>query len=121
MICVCLIYRDKNSHHTLDDGNWSSRWEAWVKLVEPLYATKRVLLDLGAGLERTMLRMVPGLEVEQLDRSDLLISSIMLLEADNLDEAKTLMGFHPDIDHSNAGQSASYLVIQPVHYLEMAQ
>ena len=53
--------------------------------------------------------------------SNLLISSIMLVEAEDLEDARGLMSFHPDIDHSNASGNATCLIIQPVHYLEMAE
>ena len=120
MICLCVIYRDKDAVQSLDDGNWERRWDTWSEVVEPLYATKRVILDLGAGSERAMSGMFP-VALEAQAPSDLLVSSMMLIEAEDLEDARNVMCLHPDIDHSNASNSATCLVIQPVHYLEMAQ
>lgn len=121
MICLCLIYREKEVMQSSDDGRWSDRWDSWGKLIEPLYATQRVLLDLGAGLEHSIFHRFPALKVDPPASSDLMISSMLLIEANDLEDARMLMCLHPDIDHSNESNKPSYLVIQPVHYLEMAQ
>lgn len=120
MICLCVIYRDKEAAQSLDDGQWGYRWDTWSKVVEPLHATGRVILDLGAGLESAMCGTFPE-ALEAKAPSNLLISSIMLVEAEDLEGARSLMCSHPDIDHSKASGSATCLVIQPVHYLETAQ
>lgn len=119
---LCIGYFDPARLEWLSAAQLDTLMTRCAALLQALYATGRVLLDVGVKEEGAFVRRDSGNSIISgmySERIGALVGGAFVIEAGNTDEALQIAALHPAASLPTASELGWRLEVRPVRYLQM--